>query len=118
MQSLQSVLFECRDADGSKVFKLEDRLNVKIEHGRKKSWQTIVKRIRVAVSRVVAKRPRAVKAMDKIPAADKASRVASKVASVAKVVAKRVVSRATANFQRSEEVSSIGLTSHCAVERQ
>jgi len=36
MQSLQSVLFECRDADGSKVFKLEDRLNVKIEHGRKK----------------------------------------------------------------------------------
>jgi len=74
--------------------------------GGKKSWQTIVKKIRVAVSRAVVNRLRAVKARDKRPAADKVSRADSKVARVDnrvanrvanKVAVKKVVSRATAS---------------------
>jgi hypothetical protein len=114
--ALQSVLFECSNAQMEVGFQTRrpNQLS-RIEHGRKKSWQTIVKKIRVAVSRVGVKRPRAVKVMDRTPVAAKAnkadSKVASKVGRVAKVAVKKVV-RATANFKGSDEVSSIGLTSH------
>jgi hypothetical protein len=79
---------------------------VNISNMEEESWQTIVKKIRVAVSRL-----RAVKVMDKKLVADKVNRVASKVvraASKAKRAAnkvaraKRVASRATAKFQRGE----------------
>jgi hypothetical protein len=64
-----------------------------------KSWQTIVKKIRVVVSKVGVNRLRAVKAMDKRLAAGKVSKADSKVARVANKVVrtKKVVSRATAN---------------------
>jgi hypothetical protein len=75
------------------------------------SWQTIVKKIRVAVSRAV-NRLRAVKAMErKLVATSRVVRAANKVAR-----AKKVVSRVTANFSAVIEVSQIGLTSHCAAE--
>jgi 16S rRNA G527 N7-methylase RsmG len=81
------------------------------------SWQTIVKKIRVAVSRAV-NRLRAVKAMERKLVADKISRAASRVVRAANKVAraKKVVSRVTANFSAVIEVSQIGLTSHCAAE--
>jgi hypothetical protein len=69
---------------------------------RKKSWQTIAKKIRVAVSRVV-NRLRAGKMIKKVAvrmlAADKASRADSKVVSrvANKVELKRAVSKAAAN---------------------
>jgi hypothetical protein len=70
------------------------------EHGRKESWQTIVKKIRVAVSRVEVNRLQAVKVeKNKKAAAGKGQQGDSKVVRVAGKVtrAKRVVSRATAN---------------------
>lgn len=71
------------------------------EQGKKKSWQTIVKKIRVGVSRKV-NRLRAVKVTDKRLAGDKVSKGANKVA------LKKVVSRATANLLVGDEVSPIG----------
>jgi hypothetical protein len=85
------------------VFQTENKLvSIKTKTGGKKSWQTIVRKIR-AVSRVV-NRHRAVKVMKvvkeleavKVSRADsKVARVVSKVAS--KLVDKKVVSKATAN---------------------
>jgi hypothetical protein len=82
------------------------------EHGRKRQWQTIVKKIRAAASRE-ANKLRVVRVVNRKPAADKASRADSKVASrIVKVdnrAVRRVISRATANLFEGE-VSSLGLT--------
>src|SRR5258706_15810564 len=80
-------------------------------HGRK-TWQTIVKTIRVAVSKGEVNRLRAVRGTDKKPAADKVSRAArveSRVFRAAREAAwaKKVVSRATAASSAVTEVSSI-----------
>jgi hypothetical protein len=87
-------------------------LNTNFEQGEKESWQTIVNKIRVAVSkaevnRVADNKVAAVKAVDKTQAVDKVSREANKAAK-----AKRVV-RAAVRSCRIGEVSLMRLTSHC-----
>jgi hypothetical protein len=79
------------------------------------SWQTIEKKIRVAVSKAEVNRRRAAKVKDRSPAGAKASRADNKGARVANkaVKVRRVASRAPAKFWRGDEVSSSGLTSHC-----
>ena len=81
--------------------------------GGKEQWQTIVRTIRVAASRAEVNKLRVVRAVNRKPAADKASKVAGKVASkVARVdnrAVRRVISKATADLFE-EEVSSLGLT--------
>jgi hypothetical protein len=66
-----------------------------------KTWQTIVKKIRVAVSKAEVNRLRAVRVGDKKPAAEKVSKAAKadrKVGRAAnRLAVKKVVSRATAN---------------------
>jgi hypothetical protein len=90
-------------------------LNTNFEQGEKESWQTIVNKIRVAVSkaevnRVADNKVAAVKAVDKTQAVDKVSREAREANKAAK--AKRVV-RAAVRSCRIGEVSLMRLTSHC-----
>jgi hypothetical protein len=84
------------------VFQTRTTYFDKTKHGRKKSWQTIVRKIR-AVSRVV-NRHRAVKVIKvvKNPEAVKVkSRADSKAARVAKVASKVAVNRAVNRTAKS-----------------
>jgi hypothetical protein len=80
-------LNECSKAQiKESVFKIEDRINLSTSNqGRKESWQTIVWIIRAAASKVAVNKLRAVKVVDRKPAAVLVSRVAREMRADSKV---------------------------------
>jgi NAD(P)-dependent dehydrogenase (short-subunit alcohol dehydrogenase family) len=69
-----------------------------------KSWQTIVKRIRVAVSKVEVNRLQAVKVMDKKPAGDQVNKAGNRVAKAV---------RRLLSFALRNELKDSGVTVTC-----
>jgi hypothetical protein len=94
MQSLQSVLNECSKAELDVGFRTRRPRGYQCFQTLEETWQTIVKKIRVAVSKAEVNRRRAVRVVHKRPAAKAASKVGT---AASKLGVKKVVSRATAN---------------------